>query len=84
MNGLLGFRYVLAGNRAYRALFLRDIAAGSNRALKVIPQLVEKVIHVIGLIVFLQALGIFPLLQQHDLIGIGVAFKLLIAQTAVL
>ena len=83
MNSLLWLRYVLAGNRAYRALFLRDIAAGSDRALKVISQLVEKVIHVISLIVFLEAFGVFPLLQQYDLIGIGDAFKILIAQTAV-
>lgn len=84
MDGLLRLRFIVANRRSKRTfLLLRKVTSSEDRSLETGNQLAHEAIHVIGLVMRLQTIGILPLLQQNDLIGIAYALEILIADTAV-
>jgi hypothetical protein len=63
VNGLLGFGLfaaLLGGDSSF--LFLGKITVGNDWLLEMVNQLAHKIIHVLGLIVALQANGVIPFL----------------------
>ena len=84
MDGLFRLRFIVADRRSQDTfLLLREVTSSEDRSLQIGTQLAHEIVHVIGLVMRLQTIGILPFLQQNDLVGIAYALEILIADTAV-